>query len=139
MLEVARIEKASFSDPWSLGEFRGLLSSPYAIFLVATDEQGNVSGYVVTTTVMDESEILNIAVDPAFRGMSLGAMLLDRALDEAGKLGSKATFLEVREANEPAIRLYRSRGFEEISRRRKYYSAPVEDALVLRRGNLSMT
>jgi [ribosomal protein S18]-alanine N-acetyltransferase len=39
----------------------------------------------------------------------------------------------VRESNEPALRLYRSRGFEEISRRRRYYKSPVEDALVLRR------
>ena len=136
--EVARIEKVSFSDPWSASEFSAVLASPHAIFLVACDASDAIGGYIVTMSVLDESEVLNIAVDPAHRGKSLGAMLLDRSLDVAERRGSRSTFLEVRESNEPAIRLYRSRGFEEVSRRRGYYRSPVEDALVLRRRSALM-
>ena len=138
VIEVARIEKASFSDPWSAGEFTAVLASPHAIFLVACDASDSIGGYVVMMSVLDESEVLNIAVDPSHRGKSLGSILLDRSLEEAERRGSQATFLEVRESNEPAIRLYRSRGFEEVSRRRGYYRSPVEDALVLRRSSALM-
>jgi ribosomal-protein-alanine N-acetyltransferase len=135
---VARIERISFSDPWSAGEFRALLESPHAIFLVACDEHDSIGGYVVTMSVLDESEVLNIAVDLDHRGKSVGAMLLDKCIEEAEARGSRSTYLEVRQSNEPALRLYRSRGFEEVSRRRGYYSKPVEDALVLRRRSALM-
>ena len=133
LAEVVRIERASFSDPWSAGDFASVMSMPQAIFLVAVDAAGKVAGYVMAMVVADESEILNIAVDPARRGGAIGGMLLDSALTAAEAQGVSSTFLEVRESNEPAIRLYRSRGFEEISRRKKYYRSPAEDALVLRR------
>lgn len=131
--EVVRIERESFSDPWSAADFVSLMSMPHAIFLVAVDASGTVAGYVMAMVVADESEILNIAVDPARRGGAIGGMLLDAALTAGESQGVVSTFLEVRESNEPAIRLYRSRGFEEISRRKKYYRSPAEDALVLRR------
>lgn len=136
--EVARIERASFSDPWSIGEFTGVLSSPYAIFLVAVDERGRVGGYVVMMAILDESEVLNIAVDVQLRGAAIGARLLDSAIADAELNGARTTFLEVRESNEAALRLYRSRGFEELSRRPGYYRSPVEDALVLRRRSALM-
>jgi ribosomal-protein-alanine N-acetyltransferase len=131
--EVVRIERESFSDPWSAADFVSVMSMPQAIFLVAVDASGLVAGYVMSMVVADESEILNIAVDPSRRGGAIGGILLDAALTAGEAQGVVSTFLEVRESNEPAIRLYRSRGFEEISRRKKYYRSPAEDALVLRR------
>jgi len=131
--EVSRIEHASFADPWGPGDFRSVLDSPQTIFLVAGDESSEaLAGYAIALTVLDESEILNIAVDPAVRGRGLGGRLLDSAIDEVVKRGAVAAFLEVRESNVAARQLYRSRGFEELSRRRRYYRTPVEDALVLR-------
>jgi len=109
------------------------MESPQTIFLVAVDEiSEGVAGYAVALTVLDESEILNIAVDPAMRGRGLGGRLLDAAIAEVAGRGAVAAFLEVRESNSAARELYRSRGFEELSRRRGYYRTPVEDALVLR-------
>ncbi len=134
LARVWAIEKASFADPWGASEFRSVLDSPPTIFLVAADVgQKAVLGYAVALTVLDESEILNIAVDPEFRGHGVGGLLLDAALAEVKERGAVAVFLEVRESNEAARKLYRSRGFEELSRRRGYYRMPVEDALVLRR------
>lgn len=75
----------------------------------------------------------NIAVDPAFQGTGLGGRLLDAAVAAAEAEQCDAVWLEVRMSNEPAKRLYRSRAFEAIGRRKGYYRAPVEDALVLRR------
>jgi [ribosomal protein S18]-alanine N-acetyltransferase len=131
---IVEIEQASFADPWAPSDFRAVLASGPAIFLVAVDAKSQqISGYVIAITVLDESEILNIAVDPQFRGTGLGASLLDAALAEVAEKGAVATFLEVRESNAVARKLYASRQFEMISLRKKYYKSPVEDALILRR------
>ncbi|MEO8193663.1 MAG: ribosomal protein S18-alanine N-acetyltransferase [Gemmatimonadales bacterium] len=130
---IARIEKDSFADAWSEADFVSVLAFPQTIFLVGEDgDSGAVVGYAIALAVLDESEILNLAVEPALRGHGLGGKLLDAALSSAAERGVKSVFLEVRESNRPARRLYGSRGFEEISRRRGYYRTPVEDALVLR-------
>ena len=132
--DIARIEAASFSDPWPAADFRTVMYNPHAIFLVAVDEvTRDVTGYVVMLCVLDESEVLNIAVEAPRRGAALGGRLLDAALAEAESRGARTTFLDVRESNEAAKKLYASRGFDEMSRRRKYYRNPVEDALILRR------
>ena len=109
------------------------MTSAQSIFLVAENTEPRVIGYVVVLKVIDESEILNIAVDPGDRGKSIGSALLDAAIEMASEAGAVETFLEVRESNAAARGLYESRGFTEIARRRGYYRNPVEDALVLRR------
>ena len=92
-----------------------------------------VTGYVVAWFVADEGEIANLAVDPSGWGSGIGKALLDAALDEGERRGAAAVYLEVRDSNARARRLYQSRQFEEVGRRRGYYQRPVEDAIVLRR------
>lgn len=131
---VSRIEMESFGDPWGDADFEQVLGVSHAIFLVAaSDVSEAVLGYAISLSVLDESEILNLAVDPAFRGRGFGGMLLDSSLSELDSRGAEMTFLEVRESNLAARALYASRGFQELSRRRGYYRQPPEDALVLRR------
>ncbi len=130
---VAAIERAAFSDPWSLRSFREALDSPSVYFACARSDDGGVVGYVVAWFVADQGEIANIAVSPDQRGRGAGRALLDAALGEAGARGTSAVFLEVRDSNQRARELYASRGFEEVGRRRRYYRRPVEDAIVLRR------
>ena len=131
---VAAIEKASFGDPWSAHEFSSVLQLAPTIFLVAELGQSReIAGYVIAMAVLDEAEILNIAVSPERRGAGLGGTLLDAASTEVKRRGAKSVFLEVRVSNVAARSLYASRGFVEISRRKGYYRSPVEDAMVLRR------
>ena len=132
VLGIGLIERDSFADPWGSREFTSALEAQQAIFLVAEDSAGVVIGYAIAITVLDEAEILNLAVRKSNRGIGLGGNLLDAALEEAISRGAEQVFLEVRESNEPARKLYDSRGFTEVSRRRGYYRSPVEDALVLR-------
>ena len=131
--EVAAIETASFSDPWSRRAFAGLLDNPAVLFLAARAPDGPLLGYLVAWFAADEGEIANIAVTPAARGRHVGARLLDAALAEGARRGAATTYLEVRESNAPARALYVSRGFAELGRRRRYYRHPTEDALVLGR------
>ncbi len=134
LTDVTRIERGSFADPWTEESFRRLIDVEPAIFLVAErDRDSAVVGYVAAFAVGDDGEILNVAVDPEFRGRGLAGQMLDAVLIELGARGVKTAFLEVRESNEAARVLYGSRGFTEIGRRRGYYRRPVEDALVMRR------
>ena len=129
---VAAIEQASFADPWSAREFASLLAVDHSIFLVA-ESSGEIVGYVVAIAVLDEAEILNVAVSPSRRGEGIGGVLLDAALGQVESRGAESVFLEVRVSNTEAKALYKSRYFAEISKRKNYYRTPVEDALVMRR------
>jgi len=134
---VTSLERIAFADPWSRRAFADLIGNPAVLFVVAdsSDATGpaELLGYVVAWFAADESEIGNLAVAPRARGRGVGGALLDAALAEAVRRGAAMTYLEVRESNVAARRLYASRGFAELGRRRKYYHHPTEDALVLGR------
>jgi [ribosomal protein S18]-alanine N-acetyltransferase len=97
-------------------------------FTVAVCE-GRVAGFVVARRVGEgESEVLNLAVEPAQRRRGIARLLLDEIkLQHRG-----AIFLEVRESNQNARRFYRSLGFQEITVRQGYYCNPPESAIVMK-------
>jgi ribosomal-protein-alanine N-acetyltransferase len=131
--EVLAIEQQAFSDPWSAQSFREALGHNAVYFACARRSDGGaLLGYVVAWFVADQGEIANLAVSPAGWGTGIGKRLLDAALSEGLARGATAIYLEVRESNARARRLYRSRGFDEVGRRKNYYRRPVEDAIVLR-------
>ncbi len=129
---IVRIERESFSDPWSEEAFVGMMDSPLAIFLVAVDESNRLAGYAAATAAWEDGEILNVAIDGSLRRQAIGGMLLDSAILALRNQRVGRIFLEVRGSNEAAIALYKSRGFAQLSVRRSYYRRPVEDALVMR-------
>lgn len=129
---VAAIEAASFTQPWSRRSFRALVEARNVIFLVATDAADRVQGYAVVYVAADQSELANLAVTRERRGEGYGRRLLVQCMAAARERGARTMFLEVRESNRSAQELYRSVGFHPVSRRRRYYEEPVEDALVLR-------
>ncbi len=145
--QIAAIEAAVFSDPWSANSFRALHGDPRVFFACARGAGGGpgaeperapgaadrVLGYVVAIFAADEGEIANLAVAREAQQRGIGGQLLDAVLAEAERRGALVLYLEVRESNQPARALYRARGFEEAGRRRGYYQRPVEDALLLRR------
>lgn len=129
---IHAIECASFGDPWSHETFRNLLDHSPGRMEVAVGAAGALLGYAVTWFAADEAEIANIAVAPYSRRQGVGALLLGRILQSAGECGARTVFLEVRESNRDARKLYDARGFEIVGRRRKYYRQPDEDALIMR-------
>ncbi len=127
---ISYIEAQSFSNPWQPDTFRSLLSRDGVRFLVA-EEDGNVVGYAVLWWVLDQGELANLAVEEHSQGRGIGSTLLDRAISHAEAVGIESFFLEVRASNRRALRLYSSRGFNQISVRKDYYQNPREDARVL--------
>lgn len=128
---VVAIEAEAFTSPWRADTFLGLLGRDTVRMLVMTDAAEAIVGYAVLWIVLDQGELANLAVVSDRRGEGLGRALLDHVLDDARGRGVEKLFLEVRESNEVALRLYRAAGFEEIGRRPAYYDNPREDARVL--------
>ena len=129
--EVAELERVCFPDPWSRNMLKEELENDLAAFLVALDGQGAVAGYAGLQVVLDEGNILNIAVRPDCRRQGVAGQLLQVLLNFAK--GNQLAFLtlEVRASNYPAIALYGSRGFRGVGRRKNYYEHPREDAVIM--------
>jgi ribosomal-protein-alanine N-acetyltransferase len=143
---ISAIERASFSDPWTVDSFASAMSLAHVHFLVAEETHHlmgrptalragvlPVLGYVVALLAADEGEIADLAVDAAARRRGIGRSLLDRVMADAARRGVRALYLEVRESNSAALALYQGAGFRAMGRRTGYYRQPPEDALVLRR------
>ena len=129
---IVSIERGSFSDPWSVATFAEMLASSTDRCLVVA--QGEVLlGYGIVRRIGPEAELLNVAVHPSSRRQGLGDALLAAILRELDAEGGVTVFLEVRASNIAAETLYRRHAFVPVGRRRDYYEAPREDALLMRR------
>ena len=130
--QIAQLEKLCFSDPWSEKSIETELSCRLSLWLVALDGD-KVVGYVGSQTVIDESDMMNIAVHPDYRRRGIAEKLIDALTDALEEKGSHGLSLEVRASNGPAIALYEKLGFAQVGLRKNYYRNPKEDALILRK------
>ena len=130
--QVAELEKRCFSDPWSEKSVASELENELALWLVALEGE-TLAGYVGSQTVMGETDMMNIAVAPAFRRKGIARELLQALIRELKERESHSLTLEVRASNAPARALYESLGFVQAGRRPGYYRNPKEDALILRK------
>ena len=101
-----------------------------AVFWVA-EQNGQVLGYAGMQCVMGECYINNIAVFPQFRGMGIGTRLVQMLMEQAIQRDGVFISLEVRVSNQQAISIYRKLGFHEVGCRKNFYTAPVEDGLIM--------
>jgi ribosomal-protein-alanine N-acetyltransferase len=132
---IAGLHGASFHRGWSDGEIERML--------IERDVLGHramcghsLAGFILSDRVLEEAEILSVAVASPWRGRGLARRLLDLHLRRLAGLGTRAVFLEVEDGNMPALRLYQRAGFQEVGRREGYYRDPAGKAvaaLVLRR------
>lgn len=129
---VMEVERECFSTPWKEATFRGLIRRSDTDLLVAEAEEGGIVGYAACWTVIDQSELGNVAVAASARGLGVGGALVDEVVERIRERGAIECYLEVRESNQAAQSLYRQRGFITVGRRPRYYSLPTEDALVMR-------
>ena len=130
--QIAELEKICFSDPWSEKSIASELNNELAFWLTAMEGE-QVAGYIGSQTVMDESDMMNVAVHPDFRRKGIAEALVNALVEALKSKGSRCLTLEVRASNVPAITLYGKLGFSEIGRRKNYYRNPREDALILRK------
>lgn len=123
---LAALEKECFSDPWP-EDMIGRMADKFAVAL----EGDALMGYIVLSTVLDEGNIDNVAVSPAYRRRGAADALVADVISRSRDMGLAFLMLEVRAGNEPAIALYRKHGFREVGRRKNYYEKPREDAILM--------
>lgn len=130
--EVAKIEKESFSMPWSEKAFLDTVSLHQYYYLVAED-QGKIIGYCGFVFALDEGEIPNVCVASQARRRGVGRAMLQELFLLAKEYHLTKLFLEVRQSNVAARRLYEATGFEQIGIRKGFYELPKEDAVLMQR------
>ena len=130
--QIAELERLCFHDPWSENSIASELGNRLSVWLVALDED-KVVGYVGSQTVIDETDMMNIAVHPDYRNRGVATALIVELIQQLKMRGSKGLMLEVRESNSAAISLYDKHGFLQVGCRRNYYRNPRENALILRK------
>lgn len=128
---VAALEKRCFpADPWSEALFREALDNPAVAVLAAEGTDSGILGYAVLSTVLDEGNLDNIAVAPEHRRQGVADALLG-ALTGFAREHLACLMLEMRASNAPAAALYEKHGFSAVGRRKNYYDAPREDAILM--------
>lgn len=129
--DIAELEKATFSSPWSMNAIGESIAAGTHFF---TAHYGSgFAGYIGISAIADEGYIANIAVKEQFRGKGIGTMLVDRCIQLGLKTGLKFISLEVRPSNRQAISLYERLGFKNEGRRKNFYVNPREDAIIMTR------
>ena len=126
---VAELERLNFSTPWDEASVRSELTNKLALWLVALDD-GEVVGYVGSQTVLQEADMMNVAVADSHRRRGIARALVKELIRQ---LDAYQLTLEVRESNVAAISLYESMGFQQVGLRKNYYQKPKENALILRK------
>lgn len=131
--KVAEVEVRAHIAPWTAKHFEEELIKPYSRTLLLTDDETDekIAGYVVFWVLGDESQILNVAVDPDYRGRGYGRLLVLRAIHLARLENISNIRLEVRKSNTVAIALYQALGFDICQVRKRFYS-DGEDAYVMK-------
>ncbi len=121
---ILAIETMSHPGPWSRTGFEKELSTPWSRFLVLTDDETDtrIFGYIVYWIQTEGVSLLNITVDPAWRGLGLSRRLMQLMIQETIREEIPRILLEVRESNRTAIRLYESCGFRKTHERKGFYS-----------------
>ncbi len=139
LLEVVEIEEQSGLSRWGWAAYYAELQGQNRrLMLVARlkfFERGGhqVAGYIAARASAGELHINNVAVRENHRGNGLGRLLLSSAIEEGKGLGASIAFLEVRSGNAPAQALYKKCGFKAVGLRPRYYSEPLEDAVIMSR------
>ena len=130
--QLAALERACFTTPWSEAMLEEALFNDTASYIVAEDEHGVALGYAGFHVVLDEGYITNVAVLPEYRRQGIARRLVD-VFCRFAMAHLAFLSLEVRTSNKEALSLYKSFGFKEEGRRKKYYSKPQEDAVIMTR------
>jgi len=127
---VVLIEHESFGVPWTKAAFEQEMLNSNAHYLVM-EEDNRIIGYGGFWQILDEGHFTNLAITPEYRSRGFGKKLIQAMLNYARTIEIAKVTLEVRETNENALKAYVAVGFQIEGKRRRYYTNPVEDAMIM--------
>lgn len=120
--QLFNIEQAAHLVPWSMGTLKNNMGERYLNLKIECNDQ--IVGFAICQTVLDEATLFNIAIHPNYQGQKLGFTLLNALIEQLRNKGILTLWLEVRESNQNAIRLYEKLNFNEVDIRKNYYPTP---------------
>lgn len=129
--DIYCIAEKCFSDPWSESLFESAFEHPDSCFF-GVQVNDTLAGYIVVQKMGDVMSVDDIAVLPDFRRLGIAKQLIEKAHE---KFSGYDFILEVRESNLAAVSLYIKLGYKQVGYRKRYYSNPVEGALLMTRYN----
>ena len=127
-LSAVAVLEQTFAFPLSEEELHKIHKNETFRILVWKDGE-EILGHCILFRVMDEAEITSVSIRKELRGQGIGTAFLTELLEYLREDGAKIAYLDVRESNLAARRLYQKCGFSEIGRRKRFYQKPVEDAI----------
>ena len=133
LTQVMEIERRSYPFPWTRLIFSDCLHAGYSCRVC--EQQGIIQGYGILSIAAGEAHLLNLCVRPETQRQGVGEKMLVHLVSLARRHNAEIIFLEVRQSNAAARRLYDKAGFNELGNRKDYYPAEDgrEDALILAR------
>ena len=138
ILDIVSLGEKIFEHSWDEQMVAASFYNTYDIVLVAADADDEaLMGYCIFSCPNEDCELLRIAVAKEYRRRGVATGLMKRMIKMCAAEGGENIFLEVRESNRSAIDLYEHFGFEEISKRKRYYHEPEEDALMMKLENVT--
>lgn len=127
---VTEVAGQSMVSPWSVGLFAQEMQVRDGLRLVAVKDE-RLAGFIILRITKPDAELLCLAVRPKLRRKGVALAMLHEAFSQLKMKGIASCYLEVRPSSDSAIKLYSKQGFQEISRRPRYYRSPQEDALIM--------
>jgi ribosomal-protein-alanine N-acetyltransferase len=121
--QMAALETESYPEPWSLDHFMAEHQKPYSKMYVLTDDETDtfVVGYIIYWVQVEGVSLLNVNVNPKWRGLGFAQKLMHTMINETVRDEISRIVLEVREGNDSAIRLYEKLGFKKTHERKNFY------------------
>ena len=129
--EIYNIEKKVFNDYWSLDLIKSEIIEKKYSRVTVLELKKKIVGYIFQRKIYDEKPIINLAIDIPYQHKGYGKFLLMKILEKDSN--DTNVFLEVKEANLPAVKLYIDLGFEEVDRKERYYSDGSNAIFMLRK------
>ena len=126
--DIANIENHSFSTPWSEKAIRESMDAGTIFYVACLNDK--IVGYMGLSKIVGEGYVTNIAVLPEYRRLGIGEKILGYVIDNT-KAELEFISLEVRVSNIAAISLYEKFGFERVGLRKRFYTNPEEDAIIM--------
>ena len=128
--EAVALSRLCFHADAAEGALTAVFQNPGNRYFAAV-ENGMLVGFGGYCAAADQADILDVAVQPSFRRRGIARSLIETVLADAENNGVQTVFLEVRASNAPAIALYTALGFTPCGKRKNYYTAPREDAVLM--------
>lgn len=130
IMQVAALEAASFTMPWTAQAFAEQLQKEHTLYMVA-EKDGRVIGVCGYIECCGDADICNVSVDSLYQNQGVATKMLTTLLEAGYTLGVEAYTLEVRAGNAAAIQVYEKLGFQSEGVRPDFYEKPKEDALIM--------